>query len=112
MKKNILLLLFISILNIGHTPIVKSDSIQQSMKINLYIYPGCPYCKKVTQFLEKHGWLNKVTIINANISKNYAMLQKLSNNEQCPFLNDEIHGVNMLESKAIIEYLNKLFSAE
>lgn len=112
MKKIILPLLLLGITSTVHTPTtITNPSEQTEKKINLYIYPGCPYCKKVTQLLKKHGWIDKVTIINANLADNYAMLQKLSNNTQCPFLQDKINGVNMLESKAIMNYFTKLFSA-
>lgn len=107
MKKLLFLIVLLAFTSSFYT---NQDTEQKSFKkINLYVYPGCPYCKKVIKFLQKNDWLDNVHVINANIAENYAQLKKLSKNTQCPFLQDEKNDVSMLESKEIIEYLNTLF---
>lgn len=78
-------------------------------KIKLFVYHGCPYCKKVIKYLESINKLQEVTIVDANKGENLATLKKLSGDSQCPYLSDEIKGVNMAESADIIEYFKKRF---
>lgn len=77
-------------------------------QIALYIYPHCPYCKRVVEYLKTSGNENKIRIVDASKPENLQELKKLNNNNtQCPFLYDPEKNVKMLESLDIIEYLKK-----
>lgn len=78
-------------------------------KIKLFVYHGCPYCKKVIKYLESINKLQEVTIVDASKGENLAELKKLSGDSQCPYLSDEPKGVNMAESTDIIEYFKTRF---
>ncbi len=85
----------------------QSDTTQKVIK--LYVYPRCPYCRKVITFLEQNKWHDKVLLLDANQPEHYLALLKISGSEVCPYLVDEIHNVSMPESAKIIEYFTKIF---
>lgn len=73
---------------------------------NLYVMSGCPYCKKVLDFLNDNGIAyHKFDISD---SDNYNQLMTLGGVEQVPFLHDEDNDVKMYESSDIIEYIKNL----
>jgi len=78
--------------------------------LKLFIYPNCPYCKKVIDALHSKGNAHKVLLCDANLPKYQAELRTLSNTSQCPFLYDPEKDVRMLESYDIINYLNNRFN--
>lgn len=79
--------------------------------IKLYVYPSCPYCQKVINYLKSSGNSGKVEIIDASKYQNLQELKRLNNNNtQCPFLYDLEKNVKMLESLNIIEYFKKRFA--
>ena len=80
--------------------------------IKLYIYPRCPHCHTVINFLKKKGWHDNVVIINADEEKNYQDLKRLRNDgkDYCPFLVDEVRGKNMSESRKIMDYFKEIFN--
>ncbi len=79
-------------------------------QIILYIYPQCPYCKRVMNYLKSSGNEDKVLIMDASDRNNLQKLRQLNNNNtQCPFLYDPEKNVKMLESLDIIAYLKKRF---
>lgn len=83
---------------------------KKTSSVKLFIYPSCPYCKKVVNYLKSSGQINKVEIIDATKRTHLDELKRLNNNNtQCPFLYDPEKNVKMLESLDIIEYLKKRF---
>ena len=71
---------------------------------NLYILETCPYCRKVTDFLDKNAiQYHKFYISNA---ANKEKLISIGGKEQVPFLYDEENDVKMYESEDIIKYLS------
>lgn len=111
MKKIILSLLLLGTVGTQTATPQTSTAEQTDKKINLYIYDKCPYCKTVIKYLKKNGWFKYITVINVDNAKKYAQLQSLSGSTQCPFLNDEVNNVKMLESKKIMQHFHKIFSA-
>jgi glutaredoxin 3 len=85
------------------------EDFMSNKKIKLFVYNGCPYCKKVIKYLESINKLDKVTIVDAGKSDNLKELKKLSGDSQCPYLSDEPKDVNMAESADIIEYFKTRF---
>lgn len=78
--------------------------------IKLFVYPRCPYCIKVINYLKSSNNQDKVQIIDVTQAQNLQELRQLNNNNtQCPFLYDQEKNVKMLESLDIIEYLKKRF---
>ncbi len=70
---------------------------------NLYVMSGCPYCKKVINYMDENGIAyHKFDISD---SDNYNRLMELGGIEQVPFLHDEDKDVKMYESSDIIEYI-------
>jgi glutaredoxin len=89
---------------------LESESNTEKNQINLYVYPNCPYCKKVINFLRSKNHLDKITIIDVTKKTNMQELHRLNkNNSQCPFLYDVEKNIKMLESDDIIKYLSKRF---
>ena len=69
----------------------------------LFILETCPYCKKVTDFLEKEGVkYQKIDISNKESEES---LIQIGGKRQVPFLIDTERNVQMYESNDIIEYL-------
>ena len=112
MKKLCFMLLALSLINVTSikpeepTEVLKSETTQ---KIKLYIYPKCPYCKKVIQFLKDNNVFEKITLINANKPHHYQALKEISKKDICPYLHDEVHNRKMGESSRIIQYFKQLF---
>lgn len=88
--------------------IIKNQT--QETMIKLYVYPTCPYCKKVVDYLQKSNNLDKVTLIDATKPQNLQQLLQLSGATQCPYLYDVENEYHMPESDDIIEYLKNLFA--
>lgn len=113
MKKLCFMLLTLSLINTtpikpeAPTDVLKSESATQ--KIKLYVYPKCPYCKKVINFLKDNNVFEKITIVNANKPHHYQTLKEISNKDICPYLHDEVHNRKMGESSRIIQYFKQLF---
>jgi glutaredoxin len=79
--------------------------------LTLYIKTGCPWCKRVLDFAQKHG------IAFAHIKEKYeaGVLDDLlarGGKSQFPYLVDETAGVEMYESADIIDYLKKLYDVD
>lgn len=74
--------------------------------ILLYKMEGCPYCKKVIDFLEE----NKIEYkpIDISDSVNNDQLLQIGGKNQVPFITDTDNNVNMYESDEIIEYLKTI----
>ena len=99
--------------------IIKSENQSETMttkkgnesgKIKLFVYNGCPWCKKVIAFLKQIGQLDKIMIMDLAVAANMRELQTLNKgNTQAPYLSDEPKGVGMLESSDIIEYFKTRF---
>lgn len=81
-------------------------------KIQLFMYDGCPYCVRVTAFLEQYKLLDKVEFIDAGLSSHKDLLQKISGRTQAPYLVDLDAGVKMPESLDIIAYLTQKFKVK
>lgn len=81
---------------------------KSELKIKLYIYPNCPFCKKVKVFLQNKGIDKKIVFVNANNPQNYKKLKEISHKDICPYLHDEVHNVKMGESSRIMRYFEKL----
>lgn len=80
-------------------------------QIKLFIYPSCPYCHKVINFLKEIGKLDQITIMNVQKKENMTELLSLTNNNtQCPYLFDEINNIGMHESDDIIAYFKTRFA--
>lgn len=78
--------------------------------IKLFVYAGCPWCKKVITFLTKINKLDQVVIMDVANTMHMKELLKLTNgNTQCPYLSDEISGIAMHESADIIKYFTTRF---
>ena len=75
----------------------------------LYHKPGCPYCIKVIDFLEKKG----VKIPWKNITENAEIMEELislSGKKQVPCL--VIDGKAMLESDDIIKWIDEHYPTD
>ena len=116
MKKNYIVIAILSLILINPSFLNTHDEGQiatraaiQAKSITLFYYPSCPYCHKVINFLKKINHLNDVALVNCDQPQNLALLIKLSNGRQCPFLFDEEKNIKMLESSDIIQYLATRF---
>ena len=75
--------------------------------LELFILETCPYCKKVTDFLDKkHIKYNKIDIKNKESEES---LIQLGGKRQVPFLVDKERNIQMYESNDIIEYLKTIY---
>lgn len=74
--------------------------------ILLYILEGCPYCKKVVNFLNEKKIEYRALDISDPVNKDE--LFHLGGEEQVPFLVDTTHNAKMYESDEIIKYLDTL----
>ncbi|ADQ14521.1 glutaredoxin family protein [Halanaerobium hydrogeniformans] len=73
-------------------------------ELKLYYYPACPYCRKVTRFINKHDL--KVNLKNINKDKEAARkLVEVGGKRQVPCL--FIDGQALYESDDIIKWLKK-----
>ena len=91
---------------------IMTDKIMKDQKnqIKLYIYPNCPYCKKVINYLKSINQFDNVAIVDVTNNGNMQELLALNNkNTQCPFLYDPEKNIKMLESDDIITYLSTRF---
>ncbi len=71
--------------------------------LELFVLETCPYCKKVTDFLEKeHMKYQKIDISNKESEDS---LIQIGGKRQVPFLVDTERNIQMYESNDIIEYL-------
>lgn len=72
----------------------------------LFMLETCPYCKKVTDFLDNNNIkYKKINIINKESEE---ALVKIGGKRQVPFLIDNDRNVQMYESEDILEYLKTL----
>ena len=87
-----------------------TKTVKENGKIKLFVYNGCPWCKKVIEFLKQIGKLDQVTILDLAVLENMKELKNLNNNNtQAPYLFDEPKGIGMLESSDIINYFKTRF---
>ena len=71
--------------------------------LDLFIMEGCPFCKKVTDFMEsKKIQYNKVDTKNPD---NILKLMTIGGKDQVPFLYDTEKHNKIYESDDIIEYI-------
>lgn len=77
-------------------------------RLTLYIKPGCPYCARVREVLEKIGLT--ATEKSRNDDMVAAELVKRGGKRQVPYFVDETRGVEMYESEDIAEYHMKNYS--
>lgn len=90
--------------------VMKDQTNNEKSIIKLYIYPNCPYCKKVINFLRTKNNLEKITLVDVTNKTNMQELLEVNNgNTQCPFLFDTEKNIKMLESDDIIQYLSTRF---
>ena len=74
--------------------------------LDLFILETCPYCKKVTDFLDKESIkYNKIDINNKDSENS---LIQIGGKRQVPFLVDNERNIQMYESDDIIEYLKTI----
>ena len=78
--------------------------------IQLFMYDGCSYCVKVTDFLKQYNLMDKVVCIDAGIPENRELLRSISGKTQAPYLVDVEAGIKMPESLDIIAYFSKKFN--
>lgn len=74
--------------------------------LELYVMESCPYCKKVTDFLEKEHM--KYTRYDICDEATKEALIKIGGKRQVPFLVDTERNIQMYESDDIIEYLKTI----
>lgn len=73
-----------------------------SQALELYIMPGCPFCRKVLSYMERQGIEIPLRDITAN-SSDRSTLQNVGGKVQVPCL--FIDGKPLYESDDIIAYL-------
>lgn len=74
----------------------------------LYIMPGCPYCHRVTDWLDRHGF--NIPLRDITTDRDAAeTLVSVGGKRQVPCL--FIDGAPMYESADIIAYLGNALSA-
>jgi len=71
--------------------------------LELYVLETCPYCKKVTDYLEKENI--KYRKYNTENEETKQALIKIGGKRQVPFLVDTDRNIQMYESDDILEYL-------
>ncbi len=69
----------------------------------LYIRNGCPYCKKVLDYVKE----NNISLETKEItdSENASELVKYGGKQQVPFLFDSEKSISLYDSDEIIKYL-------
>ena len=73
--------------------------------LTLYVKTGCPYCGVVLNKLEELGLkFEEKNVSDPAVSEE---LVKRGGKRQMPYLVDSATGVEMYESKDIVEYLEK-----
>mgnify|MGYP002760308441 CR=1 FL=1 len=79
--------------------------------MTLYELPGCPYCAKVIDTLDKLG-LEYDSIEVPRSHGDRTEVKKVSGQTGVPVIIDEDHGVDgMAESDDIVEYLEETYGA-
>jgi glutaredoxin 3 len=74
------------------------------MKLELYQFESCPYCRKVKTYIDKAGIGSKITTYDTlKDSAAEARLNKMNGDDQVPCL--VVDGKPMLESDDIIDWL-------
>jgi glutaredoxin len=74
------------------------------MKLELYHFDSCPYCKKVRNYIEQNNLKSKIQYFDTLKDESaHARLMKMNGDEQVPCL--VIDGKPMLESDDIIDWL-------
>ncbi len=71
---------------------------------DLYVTSGCPYCKKVIDFMNENNI--SFNIIDTVSDENAMRLLSVGGKDQVPFLHDSENDIRLYESDDIIEYLN------
>lgn len=74
--------------------------------LELFVLETCPYCKKVTEFLEKNK-INYRKIDITNKDSENSLIQ-IGGKRQVPFLVDSDRNIQMYESDDIVEYLKTI----
>jgi len=74
-------------------------------KVTIYISPSCPYCHLVQDFASKNGL--DIEYKNRDEWDLREELMKITWKTQVPFLVDTDRGIQMHESRDIIEYLEE-----
>lgn len=77
------------------------------MKLELYVLPGCPFCKKVERYIEKHNLTDKVELKSVSDDANKKRVIEEGGQEQypCLFIDDK----PMYESGDIVRYFKENF---
>ena len=84
------------------------DSIGTYFMIQLYFDPGCPFCVRVLDHLERTETpYEKKQISLREDSETRRELVVLSGRSQVPFLHDPEREVRMHESADIVAYVNR-----
>jgi glutaredoxin 3 len=76
------------------------------MKPELYFFEACPYCKKITDFIDQHSIHQRVIL--KEIRKNhtyYNELLSLTQDDQVPCL--VYRGEPLLNSEKILQWMNQ-----
>ena len=74
--------------------------------LDSFILESCPYCRKVTDFLDDAGVkYNKIDITDK--ASEEALIQ-MGGKRQVPFLVDKDRNIQMYESNDIIEYIKTI----
>lgn len=74
--------------------------------IELFMLEHCGYCQKVMKFLDENNIPYKK--IDISDKANEESLIRIGGKRQVPFMIDKEHGIEMYESRDIIEYLKTL----
>lgn len=74
--------------------------------IELFMLSYCGYCQKVMEYLDTHEIPYKK--IDISDKANEEALIRIGGKRQVPFIMDKEHGIEMYESRDIIEYLKTL----
>ena len=70
---------------------------------DLYILSSCPFCRKVTDFMDENNIkYHKFDTIN---NENALRLLEIGGKDQVPFLHNTQTGEKLYDSAAIIDYL-------
>lgn len=76
--------------------------------IKLYIYQGCPYCKKVLKYFDEINLKENEDYKIIDAMEHMQELKEISGKTQCPYLVDG--NTKMPESDDIIAYVKERFS--
>lgn len=76
------------------------------MKLDLYHFESCPFCRKVRTYIEQNNLKSKITYHDIEKDKAaYDELLRINDDEQVPCL--VVDGKPMLESSDIIDWLKE-----